>query len=301
MQDRIDAEKLLTTSDLHIRAGQAAWRHLHAEYRDVVDEILDTLAPSGPYAYTLSPVTEENRAVPVQRITTTYDGIAQTYRDVHRFAAVVGLRPLTEITGSWYTFVYGAALGRAKEVDGQRPVAVLDGESEVIVLFPTMGSEGITGELYWARTKGQEALTGNPADGPRASRHAVEQVHAGLVEAHRKGDIDTLIEMAHPETQTALRDYVGQTGTLVELDGRNELREFLRDFHAQYTVRDIEIVHRHFDDWFFFHELRWTLEVRRGPDSGSILRHHTAEYGEVAEPGVVVSRIGHGTDQIKIG
>ncbi|MFE2423018.1 hypothetical protein [Streptomyces hokutonensis] len=66
-------------------------------------------------------------------------------------------------------------------------------------------------------------------------------------------------------------------------------------------MRSIEVVNRHFDDWFFFRELRWSVEVRRGATAGRSFRHHTAEYAEVSAAGLVVSHIGHGTDQIKLG
>ncbi|MFI9584318.1 hypothetical protein ACIHCQ_21320 [Streptomyces sp. NPDC052236] len=79
------------------------------------------------------------------------------------------------------------------------------------------------------------------------------------------------------------------------------MRAHLQDFYGHYSVRGIEVVNQHFDDWFFFHELRWTVEVRKGPDAGGVFRYHTAEYAEVSAAGLVVARIGHDTDQLRIG
>ncbi|MDT0321924.1 hypothetical protein [Streptomyces millisiae] len=293
MKDRVPAEELLATSDLRVRSAATAWRHVRAEYVDVVDDILDTLAPSGPYAYTVVPVLEEGREIPTQRIVTTYEEIEHSYRSMHRYAAVVGVRPVTEINGSWYTFVSGLGRGREKETGAEH-------ERPIIVLFPTMGSEGITGELFWGRTQ-QDTLAGDPADGALAARYAVGAVRATLLDAHRDGDVDTIVELAHPEIQAGLRDYVAGTGTLAELHGVEELRAHLSDFHAHYAVRGIEVVASHLDAWFFFHELRWTVEARKGPEAGAVLRYHTAEYAEVSAAGLVVARIGHGTDPIRIG
>ena len=293
MKDRVEAEELLITSDLQIQSAATAWRHVHAEYVDVVDDILATLAPSGPYAYTVVPQLEEGREIPTQRIVSTYEAIEHSYRSMHRFAAVVAIRPVAEINTSWYTFVSGIGRGREKQsgAESERPV---------VVLFPTMGSEGITGELFWGRTQ-RDSMPGDPADGALASRFAVAGLHGTLLDAYRKGDIDTIVEKSHPEIQTGVRDYVAQTGTLVELHTKDERRAHLQDFYAHYAVRGIEVVTQHFDDWFFFHELRWTVEAKKGPDAGGVFRYHTAEYAEVSATGFVVAHIGHGTDQLRIG
>ncbi|MER5220537.1 hypothetical protein [Streptomyces flaveus] len=293
MKDRAKAEDLLVASDLQVQSSETAWKHVRAEYVDVIDDILATLAPSGPYAYTVSPSVEEGKELPTQRIVTTFDEIAASYRGMHRFAAVVAIRPVAEINGSWYTFVSGLGRGRLKTTgeESERPV---------IVIFPTMGSEGITGELFWGRTQ-QGSMPGDPADGVLASRYAVAGLHGTLLDAYRKGDIDAIVERAHPEIQGGVRDYVSHSGTLPAMHTKDDLRANLEAFYATYSVRSIEVVHQHFDDWFFFHELRWTVEARQGANAGHSFRYHTAEYAEVSAAGLVVAHIGHGTDQIKLG
>ncbi|MEW1722057.1 hypothetical protein [Streptomyces sp. NPDC093109] len=293
MKDRAKVEDLLATSDFQVRSSNTAWRHVKAEYVDIIDDILATLAPSGPYAYTVSPSVEEGKELPTQHIVTTFDEISASYHNMHRFAAVVAIRPVAEINGSWYTFVSGRGRGRIKTTgeESERPV---------IVLFPTMGSDGITGELFWGRTQ-KDSLPGDPADGVLASRYAVAALHGTLLDAYREGDVDTIIGKAHPEVQGGVRDYVSHSGTLPEFHTKDEFRAHLEDFYAEYTVRSIEVVHQHFDDWFFFHELRWTVEARRGANAGKVFRYHTAEYAEVSAAGLVVAHIGSGTDQITLG
>lgn len=73
MKDRAATEVLLSTSDLRVQSAATAWKHVRAEYVDVVDDILATLAPSGPYAYTVAPRVEEGHELPTQRIVTTYE------------------------------------------------------------------------------------------------------------------------------------------------------------------------------------------------------------------------------------
>jgi hypothetical protein len=291
MKDRAKVEELLSTSELQVLTSKTAWKHVRAEYVDVVDDILATLAPSGPYAYTISPSVEEGKELPTQRIATTYDDIAATYRNMHRYSAVVEIRPVTEIHASWYTFISGVGRGRFKATgeESERPT---------IVLFPTMGSEGITGELFWGRSQ-QGALPGDPAEGALAGRFAVARVHDKLIDALREGDVDAIAELAHPEIQTAVRDQVSHTGTLVELHTKDDLKAYLRDFYDRYDVRDVDVVNKHADEWFLFHELRWTVEARQGAEAGNVFRYHTAEFAEVSADGLLVAYIGHGTDQLK--
>ncbi|MFJ2608745.1 MULTISPECIES: hypothetical protein [unclassified Streptomyces] len=292
MKDRSKVADLLATSDLQLRSSVTAWKHIRAEYGDVVDEILATLAPSGPYAYTASPTIEEGRELPTQRIVSTYQEIADSYRVHHRVAAVVSMRPLTELNGSWYTFISGIGKGRLKQTGQEH-------ERPLVVIFPTMGSEGITGELFWGRTQ-QECLPGKPEDGPLASRFAVAELHGTLLGYYRTGDIDAIAAMAHPEIQGGVRDYVSHSGTLPELHSREDLRGRLKDFYSEYTVRSIDVIARHVEEWCFFHELRWTVELRRGPNAGQVFQYHTAEFAEVSGDGLVTAHIGHGTDQIKL-
>ncbi|MGY0488205.1 hypothetical protein [Streptomyces sp. WG-D5] len=290
MRDRIKTDDLLSTSHLQVSTAETAWRHVEAEYVDEIEGILATLAPSGPYAYTVSPRMEEGKEIPTQRIVTTFDEIAETYRNLHRFAAVVAIRPVTQLHASWYTFVSGLGRGREKAT-GQ------ESERPVIVLFPTMGSEGITGELFWGRTQ-RDSMPGDPSDGPLASRFAVAKVHGRFLDAYRSGDIDTIADLAHVEIQAGLRDYQADTGTLAQVHNREELRLHLEGFFSRYRVVGIDVVTSHYDDWFFFHELRWTVESRTGDDAGQTYRYHTAEYAELSAEGKVVTHIGHGTDLI---
>jgi len=292
MKDRAKVEELLTTSDLQVRSAATAWKHVNAEFVDFVDDILATLAPSGPYAYTVMPEVPEGKEIPHQRIVTTFEDIELSYRNMHRYTAVVALRPVVEINASWYTFVSGMGRAREKQTGAE-------GDGPVIVLFPTMGSEGITGELFWTRTQ-QNSMEGDPANGPWASRFAVAELHETLLDAYRKGDVDSIVENAHPEIQTGVRDYVAQTGTLANLHTNEDLRAYLEDFYAHYSVLGIDVITRHYDDWYFFHELRWTVEAKKGPAAGSVFRYHTAEYAEVTAAGLLSAHIGHGTDQVKI-
>lgn len=108
------------------------------------------------------------------------------------------------------------------------------------------------------------------------------------------GAIRPMAEINSPRTPSS-------SGILPERHTRDDLRANLETRYEEYSVRSIEVVNRHFDDWFFFPELRWTVEARQDANAGQSFHDHTAEYAEVSAAGLVVAHIGHGTDQSKFG
>ena len=97
--------------DIQVRNGNIAWWHINSEYTDVVDEVMATLAPDGPYAYTVLPSAPEAGAIPQQAVLTTRDEIHACYENLHRVIGVRGMRSVVELRNDWYTFMYG--LGEA--------------------------------------------------------------------------------------------------------------------------------------------------------------------------------------------
>jgi hypothetical protein len=162
---------------------------------------------------------------------------------------------------------------------------------ESVVIFPTFGRAGITGELFWARVSAPA-----PKLSGIARRMDLLSRHERLIDAVRAGDIDGVVKGMSPAVQTSVRDYVSETQPLTELDGVDALRDYLDRFFEIWRVLDIKLVNRHVDDWYVFTELMTTLEAKRGPRTGQRLEASTAEYLEYGPDGLVLCRIGHGTD-----
>ena len=158
-----------------------------------------------------------------------------------------------------------------------------------------MGQAGITGELYWNRCRFGELAT-NPLEGSLASPMAILDLHDRFLGLLRAGDVDGIVAAGDPDVQTAIRDYVDDTGTLVELHGAEGLRDYLERFHTRYAVEEIELVHRYVAEWFVFAELRWVVRVAEGSDAGTRVVFRTAEVAEVGPDGLIAARIGHGTE-----
>ncbi|MFT4234287.1 MAG: nuclear transport factor 2 family protein [Microbacterium sp.] len=279
---------------LHRRAAAAAHvaeqtrRHLQAEYNDDVDEILSTLAEEGPYAYTHPPQIDADGKIN-QKVETTFDGIRNVYHALHDGATVLPIESLIEIRGEWYTFHAGIGNGELKT--GKRT------ESDTLVIFPIGSSEGITGELFWWRPLpiNEDAP---PAQGAPVtlSRRELLVEHNRLLDAFRTGDIEAIDASTDDNAKYSIRDYVDDTGTLIEIHNRDESRAYYERFYEKFDVLSVDIIYRIVEDWFLFTELRYTARLKTGPDAGSEVAFNTAEFTAFAPDGRGLVRTGHGTD-----
>lgn len=272
--------------DLRVRNGDVAWAHVESEYLDVVDDILATLVPEEPYAYTVSPQLKGDGSIPRQHFVSSAADLRASYEDLHRVSHVRKMEAIAEFRGQWYVFNYGLGEGLAKATGDvmYTPTAVL---------FPTMGKMGITGELFWMRSASGAPYTGG-RETPLAAETAILARHEELLNGLRAGDIDAVANLFHPDSQTGVRDYVTDSGTLAGLHSRDELRDYLDRFYKRFQVHEIQLVNRLATDWFAFAELLWVVSKRDDP--GQKLYFYTAEFGEVRPDGLFASRIGHGTE-----
>lgn len=286
-----------TDLDIRVRNGAIGWRHIESEYLDVVEDVLETLVPDGPYAYTVSPGTVAAASgvalppgtIPHQTFVSTREGLRESYESLHRFSAVQRMEAIAEIRGEWYVFFYGLGEGLVKPT-GQLVY------SPTMLLFPTMGKDGITGELFWSRT-GVGPFYDGGREGPLAIQTAILAKHEALIEALRNADTAAVAGFYDPGAQFGIRDYLSDAPDLVDLHSAEEYRSYLDRFFARFHVLDIGLAQRLVQDWFAFCELLWVVEDR---ETGRRLRFYTADHAEMRPDGVFASRIGFGTDPIEI-
>jgi hypothetical protein len=286
------ANSIVTASalDVRVRNGEAARAHIEAEIADNVDGIMATLVPHEPYAYTVIPIGHPAGSIPHQKFVSSRADLRTSYETLHRFAASCPMQSIAEIRGDWYVFLHGVAEGRLKDT-GQSVYA------QTVVLFPTMGQAGITGELLWNRSGVGPPFTGG-REGALSAEIAVLERHKALIEGLRNADAGAVAALFHPDAQIGIRDYVNDTGRLAAMHGAGELREYLEQFFARYHVRDISLMQRLAGDWFVFDEMLWIVEDRMQP--GLMKSWYTAEHSEVLSNGLLASRIGHGTDARRV-
>ncbi|HEY6533493.1 MAG TPA: nuclear transport factor 2 family protein [Acidimicrobiales bacterium] len=290
----VDPELLKRSADAALHSAEQAAVHLQAEFVDELDGLMDTLVAEGPYAYTqmwkLAVEPDGSVSFP---ITTTRDGIRDGYGELHELMATATWESMVEVRGEWYTFHEGTGTGWDKSSG-----AFLDGVGTSILLLPVSTAKGITGELVWNRMPGMALGRGadaNPApfgsDGEFAARRALLAQHDRFLEALRAGDVDAVLEVLSVDAQSAVRDYVDDTGTLVALDGAAAHRAHFDAFFARYRVEAVDLLHRVVADWYVFAEVRFTLS-----DGARTVAFNTAEMIAPGHDGRLLVRIGHGTD-----
>jgi hypothetical protein len=274
----------LANSEAQIHSGNMAWQHLRAEFTDNVPAILATLAPNGPFAYTPAPIPQGPDDPPLERFQTTYAGIKDAYEALHVGFGVRDMRSIVEIRGDWYTFMYGEVAVEHRETGETY-------RSMTAVLFPTLGQEGISGELNWG-AGANDAEHARPRGDCRDDLRVLGR-HEEFLNMLRKGDIERLVQATHPKTQVGIRDYVTDSRTITDIHDLDGVQRYLTAFYDRYNVRDLELVQRYVNYWSAFAELRWTVDDR---PTGHVVQFNTVEITEIDDAGVFRARIGHGTD-----
>jgi hypothetical protein len=251
--------------------------------------LINSLAPQGPYAYTILPEVGADGSVKLP-VLTTREQIADAYAFIRGLSDLHEVIGLTEVRGAWYLFQDSMTRGAPKGSDALN-------NRQTLGLFPSGSGTGITGELVWLRIP-RERL-GPPdevdvfSDDELLARKQVFDQHARYLDALRTNDVDAVVATLHDGAASAVRDYVGDTGTLVELSGTAAHRAWYEALFAQYEIRTVEPLYLVTDTWYVFAELRITVAPRSG---GGTLAFHTAEFHIPAKNGRFIARIGHGTE-----
>jgi len=288
----MDSGLLQQSAAAAVHAAEQTTIHIEAEIVGRVPELLETLTPQGPYAYTILPEVHPDGSVKLP-ILTTRDGIRDAYQFIRGASDLLSSEPLVEIRGTWYSFHEALSCGRAKGSDMVREV-------ETLALFPVSTGKGITGELVWMRVPRAKLGRGRgPTDASTDEltlRRQLLALHDRYVEALRAADVDRILDVMNDDVQAAVRDYVDDTGTLISLDGKEAHRTFYKSLFKKYDVHAVDLLDRVVQEWYVFAELRLTACRRDGAGKGGTLAFHTAEFFVPASDGRFIARVGHGTD-----
>lgn len=287
----VDPELLRASAAAALHAAEQTRVHIEAEIAGKIPELMETLVAEGPYAYTIMPEFNPDGTVRAPALT-TWDDIREAYEIVRGRSDLLSSEPLVEIRGTWYTFHEAVSTGWVKGTP--EPSSGV----ETLALFPVSTAKGITGELVWPRLPGLllgrgDAPNDSPTD-PREQRRQTLKLHDRYIDAIRTADVDALLDTLNDDVQGAVRDYVNDTGTLIELGGKEAHRAFYGALFDKYEVQSVDLLERVVQDWYVFAELRLNVVSRDDPDSR--LAFHIAEFLVLAKDGRFIVRIGHGTD-----
>jgi hypothetical protein len=281
-----DPELLRRSAEAAAHSAQQGLIHVEGEKADDVPGLLQTLSAEGPYAFVLAwevmnSAPEELAAMKIP-IGTTREAVEAAYYELHKHRRVIRQLPLIDIRGAWYTFQEGETTALNKDLgEEQRGVG--------LVLFPVGGPKGITGELVWGPRRGLPLATSD--DERLEVRRQLVEHHDEYLEALRNADVAGVLKTFTPDAQSAIRDYVNDTGTLTVLAGEHEHRAYYEALFSRFEVRSVDLLCRVVQHWYLFSEVRMTV------GNGDVtFGFNTAEF-LVPGPGVrFIDRVGHGTD-----
>jgi hypothetical protein len=289
----IDPNLLRRGAEAAVHASRQATAHFDAEIEGDVPKLMDTLTSRGPYAYAIKPEINPDGTIEIP-LATERDDIREWYGRVRGASDLLaGAWPLIEVRGEWYTFHEQITRGSPKGSD-------VVYETETIALLPVTSDTGITGELVWFRTPREmlgvgEVAAASTATGLEPRKRALRN-HERYVDAFQRGDVDHLVDVFNDGAQSAVRDYVDDTGTLVALRDKAALHAHHAAFFERFDVLAVELLHRVVQEWYVFAELWIEVRVRRGADAGSTRAFRAAEFFILANDDRFIARIGHGTD-----
>jgi hypothetical protein len=293
----IDPDLLQRSAEAALHAGEQSTVHIESEYLHDLPNLMHTLVPEGPYAYIVLAQVQEDGNVTLP-IATTRQAIHDAYEILHDQTQLLKFWPLVELRSEWYVFHEGIA----KVLDKNTGTIAEGGET--IALFPVTKATGITGELVWSRVP--RSSLGSSSDGPRANLSRVErrrdvmEKQGAFFDALKGSDVDGMLAVLSDGVQSAVRDYLNDTGTVIGLDGKESHRSFYTSLFDKYDIQSVGLLRRVVQEWYGFAEVRITAEVRGGEHSGRTVAFHTAEFFVPANDGRFVVRIGHGTDPVRV-
>lgn len=288
----VDPDLLRRSADAALHAARETYIHVDAEIvaaNGDYDALMATLVPDGPYGYTIQPQFNGDGTVRAP-VLTTREEIREAYEEVRGRSDLLSSEPLVEIRGAWYTFQESVSIGRIK---GGEPS---DG-AHLLAMFPVGTGKGITGELVWPWVPQEMLGRGDAPEGlptaPLRQRRDLLMLHDCYLAAFRAGDADALVDTMNDDVQSGVRDYVADTGALIEMQGKDANRLHYAALFDKFEIRSVDLLDRVVQEWYVFAEVRVTASPRGG---GPEMAFHVAEYYVTAKDGRFFIRVGHGTD-----
>ena len=296
-----DPDALRRSAEIALHAADQAWTHIRAEYAAAdgdYDKLLATLRPTGPYGYTIQPRFHEDGTVQAP-ILSTRDEIRVGYEEVRGRSDLLLLESFVEVRGGWYMFHEAVSTGRLR---ANNPDQAISPPSHVIGIFPSASGPGITGELVWPRVPQTMLGRGDAPEDLPTDPFQIRRNLIALLDAYRAGfaagDAEKLVGTMNDDVQSAVRDYVTDTGMLTELDGKAATLSYYAALFEKFEIISVDLLHQVVQDWYVFMEIRVTMVDR---DRSARVSCNIGEFYVIGKDQRFFVRIGHGTDLAPAG
>jgi hypothetical protein len=287
----VDPELLRQSAAAQLHAAGEGWNHVTLESTGHVPTILNTLVPDGPWAWAIMTYAQPDGSIALP-VHTTYEGIEEMYKMIRGHSDVVSVEPVLEIRGAWYSFHEDVATSREKATGTVT-------EREMLLILPVTNGPGVTGELAWVRMDRALLGKGLPLAEPKnplEMRRHMLALHDGFLDALRRNDAEGMVATFSKGCQSAIRDYVEDTGTLTGLDDLSGFKNHYEAFFHLFEVQSVEVLQRVIQDWYLFAEIRVEVLGRSGEQRGSRSAFHTVSLFVPGKEDKFIVYIGHGTD-----
>jgi hypothetical protein len=287
----IDPDLMRRTATAQLHAYAEVADHLAKEETGHIPTILGTLVPDGPWAWAIAPFPQPDGSVEIP-LKTTYDGIEEMYGLIRGRSDVLHTEILSEVRGTWFVFAEAYSHMRDKATGEEQPF-------ENVLMLPVTNGPGITGEIaFWnmGRDKLGRGLDLAPELSPLDMRRQLISLHERYLEGLRSNDVEARLEVFSPSVQSAIRDYVDDTGTLILLDDLDGIRRHQQAFFERYEVVAVDVLARAAQHWYLFAEVRIEAVARTGDEAGRRVAFHTGELFIPGRENKFMVQLGHGTD-----
>ena len=237
----VNPDVLRQSAEAALHAARQSWAHFNAELEfetlGQVETVMATLVPDEPYSFTSSGE-EDGGAIGLEDaedlkpwVAVTRDSVFKHYSRVHGTFVIEGFDPLLELRGNWYSqFESLTTLG----IKGTgQSIQMIN-----LVLLASGAGTGITGEIS-AVIDPEATRAAAKANGVNLEQQRYERtvMHKRYLQALLDGDVDGVLDVMGVDAQSLVRDYVDDTGTLVNLDGDGRASGPLRGIVREVPVR----------------------------------------------------------------
>lgn len=285
----IDPDLLHRIAEAQVHAAAEGLNHVAMEQTGHVPTILKTLVPKGPWSWAIMTIPQPDGSI-VLPVQTTFEAIEDIYTQIRGHSDILATAPVLDVNGAWYSMLETFATAQVKETGEVS-------ENQMVLVLPVTSGPGITGELCWINMDrtllGKDLPLAEPKSPTEIRKHLLG-LHDQLIGALGANDANVLVALFSPGCQSAIRDYVADTGTITGLDDLDGLREHYRAFFDLYEVSSVDLLQRVVQEWYLFAELR--VEVTASDTENVNLAFHTATIFAPGKEDKFIVQIGHGTD-----
>jgi hypothetical protein len=277
----------MTNTQLYEANLAKVMAHLHAEFSNDIDQIMDSVAPDPRFAV----LTRETGALELE-VAEVPEAVRDHYLNLRRSFDVVRSRQIRRLVGDWFVFQQSVATMRTREGTG----APHDFPVDTAVFFP-IGSTGILGEIPWNRTSFAEAMTTRSVHHEPPTEELMETVDLleEFLAAWRSCDEKNVVDLLEDDCALAVRNYDDPNGSLCTATGPEAVRSALSGQFRVWRPETSSILNLVVTDWYIFSNVRWVGEKRSA--SGAWSRHEvsTAQILPISDGRRFRAILGYGT------